>query len=101
MTSQTVCEHHADFAGSVGAININIDGLKKETGEIKGDVKVVLERLANGIGDFREIKTRLTILERIVFGMVAVALLAVAGVLLSPIKAMETSPAQKHEGQNK
>lgn len=53
--------------------------------EISGDTKSILERLGKGDVDFATLKLRLDFLERIVYGAVAVALLAVATAIVSMV----------------
>lgn len=66
------CEHH--------------DPLTADIGEIKADVKSIKEKMSSGATTFATLDLRLKHVERVVYTAVTIALLAVLGVVLQPIK---------------
>lgn len=68
----TPCEHHA--------------GLEQTLNDIRRDVREISNSIHSGATNFATIELRLKSLEKIVYGAVALALIAVAGVVFQPVQ---------------
>ena len=70
------CQEH-------GVVSERLERILKDMDDVKATLKAVLERLGSGNTDIEMLKLRVATLEKLVYGAVGLALVGVAGAIVS------------------